>query len=131
MMHHLTIVAQNRSGLLVELSALLASNGINIADIEGKAHGADAIIQIDVDRHEDALRVLAEEQFHVVADDSLLVRIPDQPGELANIAKRLADEKIDISAIRVVQRHANFSVISVNCDKNDAARAVLQDVLLR
>jgi len=31
----------------------------------------------------------------------------------------------------VVQRHANFSVISVNCDKNDAARDVLRDVLLR
>ncbi|HSY29422.1 MAG TPA: ACT domain-containing protein [Burkholderiaceae bacterium] len=130
-MHHLTIVAEDRTGLLVELSALLGNNGINIADIQAKVHGADAIIQLDVDRHEDTLRVLAEEEFHVVADDSVLVRIADQPGALANLAKRLADEKIDIRAIRVVQRHANFSVISVNCDKNDAARDVLRDVLLR
>ncbi len=130
-MHHLTIVAEDRTGLLVELSALLGNNGINIADIQAKVHGADAIIQLDVDRHEDTLRVLGEEEFHVVADDSVLVRIADQPGALANLAKRLADEKIDIRAIRVVQRHASFSVISVNCDKNDAARDVLRDVLLR
>lgn len=130
-MHHLTIVAEDHPGLLVELSMLLADNRINIADIEAKAHGADAIIQLDVDRHEDALRVLSEEGFHVVADDSVLVRIGDQPGALANIAKRLADQKIDIRAIRLVQRHADFAVISVNCDNNDAARNVLRDVLLR
>jgi hypothetical protein len=130
-MHHLTIVAEDRTGLLVELSTLLGNNGINIADIQAKVHGEDAIIQLDVDRHEDTLRVLAEEEFHVVADDSVLVRIADQPGALANLAKRLADKKIDIRAIRVVQRHANFSVISVNCDKNEAARDVLRDILLR
>jgi hypothetical protein len=130
-MHHLTIVAEDRTGLLVELSTLLGDNGINIADIQAQVHGADAIIQIDVDRHEDTLRVLAEDGFHVVADDSLLVRIADQPGALANLAKRLTDQVIDIRAIRVVQRHANFSVISVNCDKNDLAREVLRDVLLR
>jgi len=117
--------------LLVELSTLLADKRINIADIEARVHGVDAVIQLDVDRHEDALRVLAEEGFHVVADDSLLLRIADQPGALANIARRLAEVQIDIRAIRLVQRHADFSVISVNCDKNDAARDVLRDVLLR
>jgi len=130
-MHHMTIVAENRPGLLVELSTLLADKRINIADIEARVHGVDAVIQLDVDRHEDALRVLAEEGFHVVADDSLLLRIADQPGALANIARRLAEVQIDIRAIRLVQRHADFSVISVNCDKNDAARDVLRDVLLR
>lgn len=130
-MHHLTIVAEDRTGLLVALSTLLGNNKINIADIRAKVHGADAVIQIDVDRHEDTLRVLTEEGFHVVTDDSVLVRIADQPGALANLAKRLTDEKIDIRAIRVVQRHANFSVISIDCDKNDAARDVLRDILLR
>lgn len=129
-MPHLTIVAEDRTGLLSELSTLLGNKGINISDIRAKAYGADAIIQIEVDRHEDTLHILAEEDFHVVADDSLLLRVADQPGALAQIARRLADGQVDIRAVRVVQRHAGFSVISVNCDRNEVARRVLGDVVL-
>lgn len=130
-MHHLTIVAADRTGLLVALSSLLAENSINIADIQAKVYGAAAVIQLDVDRHEDSLRVLTEEGYHVVTDDSVLVHVADQPGALANLARRLTDAHIDIRAIRVVQRNANCAVISVDCDKNADAREVLRDILVR
>jgi hypothetical protein len=130
-MHHLTIVAEDRTGLLVALGSLLADNGINISDIKAKVYGTDAVIQIDVDRHEDSLRVLTEEGYHVVNDNSVLVRMADEVGALAKLARPLTDAQIDIRAIRVVQRHANFLVISIDCDKNDAAREVLQDILVR
>lgn len=129
-MPHLTIVAEDRTGLLSELSSLLGNAGINISDIQAKAYGADAIIQIDVDRHEDTLHILAEEDFHVVADDSILIRVADQPGALAQIARQLADRQVDIRAVRVVQRHVGFSVISVNCDDNALAREVLGELVL-
>ncbi|WP_374350459.1 ACT domain-containing protein [Chitinimonas sp.] len=130
-MHHLTIVAADRTGLLGQLSAVLGDNGINIADIQARVHGQDAIIQISVDRLEDALRVLTEEDFHVVADDSLLLRVADQPGALATIAQQLATAGVDIRGIRLVQRHADFSVISVTCDDNAAARGVLAELVVR
>jgi len=130
-MHHLTIVAEDRTGLLVALSSLLADNGINISDIQAKVYGTDAVIHIAIDRLEDSLRVLTEEGYHVVNDNSVLVRVADQPGALANLARPLTAVQIDIRAIRVVQRHADFSVISIDCDNNDAAREVLRDILVR
>jgi hypothetical protein len=130
-MHHLTIVAEDRTGLLVALSSLLAEHGIDIADIKAKVHGANAVIQLEVDRHEDSLRVLTEDGYHVVADDSVLVQVADQPGALANLTRRLTDAHIDIRAIRLVQRHANCVVISIDCDRNADARTVLSDILVR
>ena len=130
-MHHLTIVAADRTGLLVDLSSLLADSGIDISDIKAKVYGPNAVIQLEVDRHEDSLRVLTEDGYHVVTDDSVLVQVADQPGALASLTRRLTDAHIDIRAVRVVQRHANFVVISIDCDKNDEARSVLSDILVR
>ena len=130
-MHHLTIVAEDRTGLLVDLSTLLADNSINIADIKAKVHGANAVIQLEVDRLEDSLRVLTEDGYHVVTDDSVLVQFADQVGALASLTRRLTDAHVDIRAIRVVQRHANCVVVSIDCDKNADARKVLSDILVR
>lgn len=130
-MQHVTVIAEDRTGLIAELTAILAARGINIADIHAQLHGHDAVIQLDVDRFEDTLHALAEESFHVVSDDAVLLRLPDQPGALAGIAKSLADARIDIRSMTVVQRHDGYSVVAVGCNDNDAARGLLKGVVLR
>lgn len=130
MNNNITVVAEDRVGLLAELTGLLAKNGINLTNIEIQTVGTDALVRLGTDRCDDCLRVLSEENYHVVSEDLVLLRVADQPGALAVIAKRLADQKIDIRSLIVVQRHQGFAVMGVGCSDNDLARSLLQDVLI-
>lgn len=130
MIHNITVVAEDRVGLLAELTALLAKNNINITDLNIQTVGADALIRLGTDRCEDCLRVLSEENYHVVSENLILLRVVDQPGALALIAKRLAEQKVDIRSMIVVRRHQGFAVMGVSCCDNDLARSLLHDLLI-
>ena len=129
-MKPITVIAADRTGLIAELTDILAARDINIGTLQAQLHGLDAVIQLTVDRYEDALHALAEENFHAVSDESVLLRIDDQPGALAGIAKTLAGQQIDIRALTVVQRHDGYSVVAVACSDNAAARALFRGVCL-
>lgn len=130
-MEHVTVVAEDKTGLLSDISGLLGRSHINISDIQASVHADVAVIQLNVDRFEDALRTLTEENYHVVADDAILVRIADRPGALAVIARSLSDARIDIRSMTVAQRLNGHSLVSIQCCDNAAARECLRDVLVK
>jgi hypothetical protein len=130
-MKQLTVIAADRTGLIAELSGILATKQINIGTIQAQLHGNDAVIHLTVDRYEDTLHALEEENFHVVSDESVVLRMADKPGALATIAKRLADHRIDIRSLTVVQRHDGSTVVAVASSDNGAARDLLRELCMR
>lgn len=129
-MRHITVIAEDRTGLMAELTAVLARRDINIRGITTQLYGHDAVIHLQVDQYEQTIHALEEEAFHVVADEALLLRLVDAPGALAMASKRLADSNIAIRAMNLVQRHDGYSIVALSCNDNDAAKAVLADVLV-
>ena len=129
-MRHITVIAEDRTGLIAELTDLLARHQINIAALNAQLYGHDAVIHLEVDQYEKTIHALEEEQFRVVADEAVLLRIADQPGALAMASKRLAENNIDIRSMTVVQRHDGYTIVAVGCSDNAAARMVLADALV-
>ncbi|WP_338847236.1 hypothetical protein V8J88_00775 [Massilia sp. W12] len=130
-MSHITVIAEDRLGLMAELAEMLAARQIDITDISAKLYGADAVIHLQVDQYEAAIHALEESRFHVVTDDAVLLRIEDRPGGLATVAKRLADQQIAIRSMVVVQRQAGYSIVAVGTDDIPAVRTFLHDVVVQ
>jgi len=115
----------NRPGLLAELTEVLASSGIDIAQIVVETHDAGAVVRMEVEDDNAALGVLTDAGYHAVTDDVLLARIEDRPGSLAALSRRLADAKLDIRSLHHVRRESGFALVAVSTDDNGRARELL------
>src|SRR5512137_818874 len=94
-MQGITVVADDRVGLLADISYILGTTHINIESISVSAIGGKAVITLLVKNPEKAESVLKNNGFSVSSGNVLFFRVEDKPGALAAVAKRLADNKIN------------------------------------
>lgn len=126
-MRQLTVIADTRVGLIAEISSLLAEAGINIHAIEALEVAEKACIRLEVDELDEALALLTGRGMTAVAEDVLLLRIPDRPGGLARISRELADAGIEIRALTMVQRGEEESIVALACPDGDKARELTKE----
>jgi hypothetical protein len=129
-MKRITLITADGKGLIATLSELLAHGGINILSINAQSEGGSAYVRLRVAPYDRALALLRDAGYQAVSDDVLILRIPDRPGNLARIARNLADHKVDIRGLTMVQRADAFCVVAVATDNQDLARSILRDHLL-
>ncbi len=129
-MKRITVIAENRKGLIAELSELLADNGINILSINAQSEGTSAYLRLRVSPYDQALALLRDVGYQAVSDDVLVLRIPDEPGNLARIARSLADNDVDIRGLTMVQRSESFCIVAVATDNQSLACDILKEHLL-
>ena len=130
-MNKITLVTQDRKGLLVDITTALARANINIDSIAAHHYDTDAVVHLHLSDVHQGLSVLQEAGFTVVSDDLITVRVPDQPGALANLAKVLFDDgALQIHGVSTLQRQQGHSVVSIDTSDNDKARELLQPYLV-
>ena len=92
----LAIFLDNRPGMLARLADALAEAEINIYAITTSDTVDHSVIRLVVSDYRKALHVFEERGTLVVEDDVLLIDGSNKPGQLASIAHKLADAKINI-----------------------------------
>jgi hypothetical protein len=92
----LAIFLDNRPGTLARLADALAEAKINIYAISTSDTVDHSVIRLVVSDYRKALHVFEEHGTLVVEDDVLMVQGSNKPGELAGLAHKLADAKINI-----------------------------------
>lgn len=119
----LTVSLEDRPGTLATLGKTLGAAGVNIDGVCGIAGGATDEIHILVDDAAAARSALSDAGIEIAADkDVVLVEFEDRPGELGEIARKVA------------ATDTNISVVYVSCDRrlvlvtndNDATREGLE-----
>lgn len=129
-MKKITIITDNRIGILAEVTEMMALGNINIDDIRVDAVEDFGCIHLRVDHYDEALKVLQGSSFSAYTEDVILIKIEDRPGGLAKIAKKFKDQGIDVKSIRIARRSKDIVIVAVSCDKMDLARDVVKDLLL-
>lgn len=92
----LALFLDNRPGTLARLAEALAEAKINIYAISTSDTVDHSVVRLVVNDYRRALHVFEEHGSLVVEDDVLVVESSNKPGELARIAERLAEAKINI-----------------------------------
>jgi hypothetical protein len=127
---NLRVIVPNRPGLLAELAECLAEKSIDIEQIVVETHGSGALVRMEVARVDDALECLSAAGYQAVTDDTVLAKIEDKAGALAQVSRRLAEANINIRALHHVRRDAGFAVVAISTDDNAHAREVLGEDML-
>jgi hypothetical protein len=92
----LAIFLDNRPGTLARLAEALSEAKLNIYAISTSDTVDHTVIRLVVSDYRKALHVFEAHGTLVVEDDVLLIEASNKPGELARIAQRLAEGKINI-----------------------------------
>ncbi|WIO74696.1 hypothetical protein QP938_01990 [Porticoccaceae bacterium LTM1] len=129
-MKSITIVNESYTGLLADVTDLLNKHAVNISDINVELLGNTGIIRLETEQVDAALHALTESNYHAVAEESVLVRLKNQPGALAKISRQLAEQQVDIRGMNVVDDVDDFSIVAITCSDPDKAREVLSDVVV-
>ncbi len=129
-MRSIAVVTANRAGLLADISAVLAARGINIETIDAEEVQDTAIVELTVDRYNDALESLRDAGFQAITEDALLVRLKDEPGALAKVAMRLKEANIDLRSVRFIRREHDFAFVAIGTDQIAEAKALIDEYLV-
>jgi len=92
----LAIFLDNRPGTLARVVDALAEAKINIYAITTSDTVDHSVIRLVVNDYRKAMHVFEEHGTLVVEDDVLMIEGTNKPGELARLAHKLADAKINI-----------------------------------
>ena len=92
----LAIFLDNRPGMLARVADALAEAKINIYAITTSDTVDHTVIRLVVNDYRKAIHVFEDHGTLVVEDDVLMIDGSNKPGELARIAHRLAEAKVNI-----------------------------------
>jgi hypothetical protein len=92
----LAVFLDNRPGTLASVADALADAKINIYAIATSDTVDHSVIRLVVSDYRKALHVFEEHGTLVVEDDVVMVEGSNKPGELAQVAHKLAQAKINI-----------------------------------
>ena len=111
------------------LASALDGNEINIETLDAKKIDDIGVITLVVDQYKRALHVLNNAGWNPIEEDTMLVRVADEPGAIAHLAKRLRDSDLHIRSMRVVQHHGDWGAIAVSADPIEKARDLVKGEL--
>ena len=128
-MRELIVVAKDRVGLLAHISKILGDKEINIDSVSVETLGKDAIIHLVASRENEAVKLLEDAGFKVTTSDVIVLKIEDQPGELAKVALTLAEAGVNIRSVLFLRKEDNKGLFAVKVSKPEKAVEILKDYL--
>lgn len=92
----LTLVLENRPGILADLCAHLCDKGINVRAVMTLDSTDTGAVRIVVDKPDEAMAILVSGGVPFSTNDCLAVQMPNYPGGLAEVARRLSLAGVNI-----------------------------------
>ena len=131
-MKHLTVLLDSPSRTVADLAQALAERAINIEDIDVQEAGPDqtGVVNLTVDRYDQALQALRDAGFRAVSEDALVIRLRDEPGALARVAVRFKEAGIAIRSMHILGRAGSSALVSIVSERPDEAKRLVRDLLV-
>lgn len=92
----LSVTMENTPGTLAKLCSAFGEKKVNILAFTSREHEGKSLVLVIVDKLEVAKKVLQTIGYACTEKQVLGTRLPNRPGTLATVAKRLAEAGINI-----------------------------------
>jgi hypothetical protein len=128
-MKSITVVSDDKVGLLAEISYVLAKSNVNIEHMDFEVIGKKAIVSLSVADEEVAKNSLNKAGYEVGEDNCLFIKLVDKPGEFNRLAGMLSHEGINIEKVHMISREGKRTILSLVVDRPDPASKLLHQYL--
>ncbi|MDP3980874.1 MAG: hypothetical protein Q8Q33_05615 [Chlamydiota bacterium] len=124
------ISARNKIGILLNISGILCSKGINIHAISAHAAGNFALIGLITSNNKKALSILKRKGYEAVENPVIITELINKPGFLMKVTNTLVKHKLDIFNIYGgATLKGENSILVFTTSDNVKALAVLKKIL--
>lgn len=118
----LSVFAENKPGSLARVTRVLNREKINIRATTISTSDAFGVINLIVDKAEEAFKALSAEGVMVVMKEVLAILIDDRPGGLDTLIQLLYNEKVNVNnAYGFVLEAAKSAVFVLDVDQMERA----------
>ncbi len=126
----ITIVADDKVGLLADISYILSKSRVNIDSVNVDVVSGKAIITLSLSDVIKGKTVLEASGYAVEGGEAVIVKMPDQPGELNKITAMLSKDGINIENVHTLSKDGKNTVLSIRTDKPKRAATILKSYLI-
>lgn len=127
-MKSVTIVSDDRVGLLADISYILGKSGINIDGLSVDVVGGKAIISLEVKDPKRASAALHCNGFTTASLDSIIIKVASDSVE--EITEMLEGEKVQVRELSPLSSDADDAIYALSVDKPRKAAKMLSAFLL-
>lgn len=111
----------NRPGMLASLTEVLAGAGVNIEALAAFGFDGEGVVRLVVDDATLARRALREAGLAAEEKQVLTTYLPHSPGQLASVARKLADSGVNIDALYVINASTDGIELAIAVDQPESA----------
>lgn len=122
MMKQLTIIVENKTGALADVTEALSRTGVNIISISAQGFEKTGVIRVLTPDVNTALNELSKVGMKAIVNDIIVLKLLDRPGELYKIAKKMANEGVNLRSVYIIGKEADRTVVAI--DPEDYQRAL-------
>ena len=120
----LAFVVPNRVGLLSELTTFLANGKINIEALCAYGRGPEGVFMIVTDNNAKAKKILTQMGAEVKVEEIIAVELPNRPGQLQKVAKKVSDALVDIQYVYGSPSGGKMTVVFKTADDKKILKAL-------
>jgi len=114
----------NRVGLLSEVTTAVAKAKVNINAVCAYAMENNAFFNLITNSNAKAKKALAPLGFGIEEKDVIQMELPNKPGELQKVAKKIADAGIDIEFIYATTAGGKATCVFKTADDQKAMKVI-------
>src|SRR3989338_681491 len=129
-MKQITLIQEDRVGLLSEISYILGKSNINIELLDVDIVGENALVTLLVRDSKRTMDVLNKNGFKTTSSESILIKIPNRPGAIHEFSKVLSNSHVNIETLNILSSDPESHVVVLKVDKRRKALKLLSDILL-
>ncbi len=127
-MKSVTIVSEDRVGLLADVSYVLGKSNVNIESLNVEVVGGKAIIILGLKDADRAAGVLSASGFMTADPKAIVIKAPTECRD--EITKMLEDERITVSGFAVLTSDDSDGIYAIHVDKPRKACGMLDEFLI-
>jgi hypothetical protein len=95
----ISVLLENRPGALGELAGILRQAGVNIEAILLEGSVDFGMVRLHVSATRKAEKALKDAGYQYRVGEALILKLPNEPGQLEDVCRKLAKAKINIDSL--------------------------------
>jgi hypothetical protein len=129
--HQITVVVQNAAGLLAQVTAVVADEGVNIENVCAYTVGDVAAFHFLTDDNQRSKRALERAGYCVVESEVILLHLWNRPGSLSAVATKFREHAINLQYVYGTSSMAGEKMTIVfSAEDNDKAAEVFDSIVV-
>lgn len=129
-MKTITVVADDRIGLLADISYILGKSGLSMDGLTVEVVGGKAVMSLETRDPRKAQHILESNGFRTVKANSIVIKVSDHVRAAGEINEMLAGEKIRVKDLSLLSSDSRSGIFALLVDKPRKAARMLNEFIL-